>query len=259
MTTPAKAVFFDVDGTLLSHTTGGIPASATAALHELQARGISVVVCTGRALSELNALGVDFPFDAYLLLNGQQCLDRKRRVFYDRPLEGDAIAGVLGLFNEREVPIYLISADGLYLNFVDDRVRSAQAAISSDIPPVREYAGERIYMAGAYAHVADEPALRDRLGDVTITRWHKNGIDIVCAGAGKVQGIEAFLERTGIAAEETVAFGDAENDIEMLRLCGTGVAMGNAEPDVKAVADLVSTDIDEDGIANGLRALGLIK
>ncbi|MDJ1122257.1 Cof-type HAD-IIB family hydrolase [Olsenella sp. YH-ols2217] len=258
MTKPVRAVFFDVDGTLLSHETGGVPASATAALRQLRDQGIAVVVSTGRALSELDALGVDFPFHAYLLLNGQQCLDHGRHVFYDRPLEGDALAGVLALFNEREVPIYLIGADGLFLNFVDDRVRSAQAAISSDIPPVRGYAGEPIYMAGAYAHVADEPALRDRLRDVTITRWHKNGIDIVCAGAGKVQGVEAFLERTGIAADECVAFGDAENDIEMLRMVGTGVAMGNAEPDVKAVADLVTSDIDADGIANGLRALGLI-
>ena len=63
----------------------------------------------------------------------------------------------------------------------------------------------------------------------------------------------------GIKAEETIAFGDAENDLEMLKFAGIGVAMGNGEEQVKAQADYVTADVDDDGIAKALRHFGLIE
>ena len=58
--------------------------------------------------------------------------------------------------------------------------------------------------------------------------------------------------------EEIMAFGDAENDIDMLEYAGIGIAMGNGDDGVKAVADFVTRDIDEDGIAYALKHFGLI-
>ena len=75
---------------------------------------------------------------------------------------------------------------------------------------------------------------------------------------GKVVGIEKMLEHHGITKEEIIAFGDGENDLEMLAFAGVGVAMGNADEEVKEVADYVTTDIDDDGIWNACKHFNLI-
>ena len=71
-------------------------------------------------------------------------------------------------------------------------------------------------------------------------------------------GIQRYLDVLGIQPEEIIAFGDAENDLEMIRFAGIGVAMGNAEEPVKAIADFVTADIDDDGIEKALKHYNLI-
>ena len=77
-------------------------------------------------------------------------------------------------------------------------------------------------------------------------------------GVHKASGIEAALEFLGIDRADSVAFGDGFNDLEMLAYVGVGVAMGDAPPEVKAVADRITGSPEEDGIRNGFAALGLI-
>ena len=77
-------------------------------------------------------------------------------------------------------------------------------------------------------------------------------------GNGKADGIRAALERYNLKAEETIAFGDGENDIPMLQICGIGVAMGNAKQLVKDSADYVTLSVREDGVSAALRHFGLI-
>lgn len=61
-----------------------------------------------------------------------------------------------------------------------------------------------------------------------------------------------------IAIADTMAFGDGGNDIAILRQAGIGVAMGNANDDVKAVANYITSSVDDDGIANALKHFGVI-
>lgn len=85
-----------------------------------------------------------------------------------------------------------------------------------------------------------------------IVRWNEDGVDIISARGGKSEGIRYFCERFGIRQNEVMAFGDAENDIDMLRFAQIGVAMGNAQDCVKKEADYVTADVDEAGIQNAL-------
>ena len=89
-------------------------------------------------------------------------------------------------------------------------------------------------------------------------RWHPLFTDLIPEGSSKAVGIECLLKHFGIRREETMAFGDGANDIEMLDYVGTGVAMGNAADIVKAHADYVTDSSDDDGIANALTRLGII-
>lgn len=72
------------------------------------------------------------------------------------------------------------------------------------------------------------------------------------AASGKTTAIKALAEISGISLEDTVAFGDDLNDVEMLRLCGTGVAVNNAIPEVQEAADEITLSNDEDGVAEWL-------
>ena len=83
-------------------------------------------------------------------------------------------------------------------------------------------------------------------------------MDIVANTGGKVAGIKEYLKTIQVDKSETMAFGDGENDIGMLQFVQTGVAMGNAEPIVKEIADYITDSVDEDGIMNALTALKIL-
>ena len=78
-------------------------------------------------------------------------------------------------------------------------------------------------------------------------------------GINKATAMRIYLEHVGIARENRVAIGDGPNDLQMMEYAGTGVAMGNAREEVKERADLVTADIDDDGIWKAFEALGLIR
>lgn len=255
-----KAAFFDVDGTLLSHKTKQVPQSARAALEKLKAAGVKCVVATGRQIKEMQKLPVgDIPFDGYITLNGQLLLDENRNVLHGTPLTGKAKEHLLRLYNEKIIPALLVEVEDVYLNFVDERVRTVQEAISSAVPPLGEYSGRDIYQVCAYMAEGDEAVLSPIVDDCVMTRWNLGGMDIIAKGGGKVTGIKRYLEANGISPEEIIAFGDGENDMEMLQFAGIGVAMGNAWENVKRCADYVTADIDDDGIEKALKHFGLIE
>lgn len=254
-----KAAFFDVDGTLLSHKTKSVPQSAREAIAKLRASGIQCIVATGRQITEMMKLPVaDIPFDGYITLNGQLILDGQRNVVHGTPLTGKAKEYLVKMFTENQIPALLVEKEAVYLNFVDDRVLAVQEAISSAVPPFGQYTGGEIYQVCAYLGKGEETLLAEIADECVMTRWHFGGMDIIAKGGGKVTGIQRYLEQKGITPEETIAFGDGENDVDMLRFCGIGVALGNAEDEVKLAADYITSDIDDDGIANALKHFGLI-
>ncbi len=255
-----KAAFFDIDGTLLSHASHSVPQSARDGLEALRAKGIRCVVATGRQKEALDALPVaDIPFDAYLLLNGQMILDAEKRLVDSVPMEGPARDYLLQCFRKREIPVLIVQETGMYVNFLNDHVRQAHQRISSEVPPVGEYEGGDIYQICIYITEADEWKLEDLREACLVTRWNQDGLDIVARGGGKEKGIEKYLKAMDLKPEEIIAFGDAENDVGMLKLAGIGVAMGNAGEAARAAADYITADIDDDGVAKALRHFGLIE
>lgn len=254
-----KAAFFDIDGTLQSFVTKQMPQSARNAIAKLQEQGIKCIVATGRQLGVMEKLSVaDVPFDAYLTLNGQMLHDREKKLIHGVPIRGKAREYLLKCFREHTFPSMLVEERDVYVNFVDDHVESVSRWLAAPNPPVREYTGAEIYQVNAYLRPDTEHFLDPVREECTFSRWHYGGMDVIARGGGKMVGIQRYLEMAGIEPAETIAFGDAENDREMLRFAGIGVAMGNADPDTKAVADYVTASVEEDGIEKALRHYHLI-
>lgn len=254
-----KAAFFDVDGTLLSYKTRQVLPSAKAAITKLQERGVLCIVATGRHISQLEKLPVaQIPFDAYLTLNGQLMLDKEKNVLFGSPIEGEAKKFLIEKFNDHTYPAVMVEQKQMYLNYITDHVLEVNRIISIVPPPLSDYRGGDIYQVCAYLLPEEEHLVDPIAEDCVLTGWHYGGKDIIAKGGGKMAGIRRYLELIGIKPEEIIAFGDAENDLEMIRFAGIGVAMGNAEESVKAVADYITADIDDDGIEKALKHYNLI-
>ena len=110
-----KALFFDVDGTLLSHKQGIIPQSTIDAIHAAQARGVKAIIATGRDIVELDKLPIhDVDFDAYLTLNGNICLDSNRTMFDGNPIDQGELEVLVSIFQAGRIPFVLIGEETLY-------------------------------------------------------------------------------------------------------------------------------------------------
>ena len=81
-----------------------------------------------------------------------------------------------------------------------------------------------------------------------ITAWWDKAVDIIPINCGKGNAVNAILDYYGFSKDEAIAFGDGENDVEMLEAVGTGIAMGNAKDEVKAKADFACQSVENDGI-----------
>ena len=104
-----KAVFFDVDQTLLSHRDRRIPPGTAASIPALQEEGIRTIISTGRHMLELDVLDeTGIRFDGYSIMNGQMCLDADRKPFYEAPITGPDRDKLIRLYKERTVPVVLV-------------------------------------------------------------------------------------------------------------------------------------------------------
>lgn len=254
-----KAAFFDIDGTLFSHTIHAIPESTKRTVKLLREKGIKVFIATGRSLKETKRVPLgDMKFDGYVTLNGQICLDAEEKILFEAPIKGEDGAYLLDVFVNKKFPLAIVEKDRIYINYIDDSVIRAQKSVNIPLLPIKEYQGAPIYQFIGYMNWEETGKIAPKIPNCKITRWYDEGIDIISKDGGKANGIQKVLEFYGMTKEEIIAFGDSDNDMDMLEFAGIGVAMGNAEESVKAVADYVTTDIDEDGIWNACRHLELI-
>ena len=163
-----------------------------------------------------------------------------------------------GIFNAKKIPFVLIGENDRYINYVNETVVRTQNETKGTIPDLGEYHGEQVYQILAFVPEKTKKLLDDLLDECAVTSWNDTGIDIIPKDGGKSAGIEMFLEEQGLDRSQIMAFGDGENDMDMLEYAGIGVAMGNASDKVKAVADYVTDTVDNCGIEKALRHFELI-
>lgn len=249
-----KAAFFDVDGTLFSHTMKKFPESTLNALRLLKEKGIQIFLSTGRSFEEAQNLPWEgIWFDGCVLLNGQMCTDAQGNLLYGNTLEGEDKAYLLNAFEKNELSLIIVEQNRQYMNFLDDAARRGLEYVSIPAPEVGKYEGNDIFQFIAYLTREEEEKLQPKIPNCKFARWYEEGVDIIPKSSGKMVGIRKMLEIHNLKREEIIAFGDGDNDADMMEFAGIGVAMGNAVAVTKNAADYITDHINEDGLWNALK------
>lgn len=256
-----KAIFFDIDGTLVSFNTHRMSEYLKEKLHELQAKGVKLFISSGRARLVMNNLD-DYPFDGYVEMNGAKTT-LGEEVIDSHPLSRETSLQIAAIAERENVSCWVFADTVAGINHGSPQANEVADMINLhpdhflDLPQIaREHT---VYEYTIFFD--DEQASRllfPILKDVAYTRWHPYFLDIVPEGLSKSYGASKILERIGVKREECMAFGDGGNDIPIIEYAGIGVAMGNATDDVKAVADYVTDTVDEDGIVTALEHFGVL-
>lgn len=254
-----KIIFFDIDGTLIDIHTKQISENTLGMLHRLRERGILVCLATGRAPAALPKLeGV--VFDAYLTFNGSLCYNATQTIF-SNPIPTAQVQKLIANAAALGRPVSIATRQRLAANGSEPDLADYYAIAKLELtvdPNFAQTSQEEIYQVMLGCRPKDFPAILQDVPDVKIVVSWDRAVDVIPANSGKEAGIRAILRHYGLSVENAMAFGDGNNDIEMLRTVGTGVAMDNASPELKAVADDVCGPVTQDGVYHYCLTHGLL-
>ena len=257
-----KAIFFDIDGTLVSFDTHKIPDSTVKALYKLRKQGIKIFIATGRFIGDINNLG-DIEFDGYITLNGAHCISSKRQdIFFNSIPKADIEALMRRIKEPDTFPCSFVTKEGTFGNYIDDKVEALSKLVHLPVPqiiPLDNISEKEIFQVELYVNRQKEQELmRTVFTHCESNRWSDFFADINAKGSNKGLGIEKMIDYYGIKREETMAFGDGGNDIPMLEYANYGIAMGNASENVKKSAGYITDTVDNDGVWNALVHYGIL-
>jgi Cof subfamily protein (haloacid dehalogenase superfamily) len=193
---------------------------------------------------------------AFVFLN-DECGMMKDELL-SNPIRDEELQAWLDFAKENNLCTMVFTRDNMLLAQPNEIGLKLRNQLEFEMPPVVDIDAmrkETVYQIIAIMPGEMDGHVAELLPHCRLPRWHPAFTDIVAQGNSKAAGMEAICRHYGFRQEETLAFGDGGNDIEMLQWAGTGVAMGNAADEVKAAADMVTTDVDNEGIENAINKL----
>lgn len=244
-----KIAFFDVDGTLVDMKKKKISPKTVEMLQGLRQRGILICIATGRTPVTVPQFeGVEF--DAYLTFNGSLCYNGAN-VIFSSAIPAEDVQKLIRNAAAMGRPVSIATKDRVTANGYDDDLAEYYSFAGIPLEVTEDFdavSRQEVYQVMLGCRQSDHPRLLQGVRGARITGWWDRAVDVIPASCSKGRGIEKILEYYGFRREEAIAFGDGNNDIEMLQAVGTGVAMENASPQLKTVADDVCGHVAEDGI-----------
>ena len=277
-----KIIFLDVDGTLINYE-AKLPESAAQAVNEARKNGHRVYLCTGCSKAEILQRNL-CETDGLIGGNGAYVEDHEQVILH-QGLSKEEVKHIVDWCNNRHLGFYLEANSGMYCNDYmleqgpETMIKYAQGK-GADLSMAKEIAETFV---NGFIHVTGKDLYREDVNKISFilsdyqdhldskkefvgleaNTWGGKGEtalfgDLGPSGITKKHAIEVLLEYLHADRKDTIAFGDAKIDIEMLDYCEIGVAMGNGGPEIKAMADMITDDVDEDGLYHAFQKLNLI-
>lgn len=258
-----KALFFDIDGTLVSFKTHRIPHSTISAIEQAKARGVRIYISTGRPLSIINNIGeIADLVDGYIATNGAYCMVGNE-VIHCGEIPRRDVDTFMRLADEQGFSCMVVGEHDLAIYNGDEKINAIFRGVLNvkDIPenvPMEPILRQRILQLTPVMTEEEEARLMTQLPGCIACRWCPDFMDITAKGADKGNALKIMAAHQHIDIQETMAFGDGGNDLSIIQDAGIGVAMGNANECLKQAADYVTTSVDEDGVYNALKHFEVI-
>lgn len=266
-----KAAYFDVDGTLVNFSQHILSDTDRASLDALRAKGIKIFLATGRHITAIDK--IQYPVDGVVSNNGALSYLAKNgpapvqdfdafEVVGANPFPADVAQGVGQILHDCHLASMFSTSYATLINRYDAEIEQSLDILKFPklkVVPTLEIIKEPIYEFTIFVTPEEEaPYFGRYLDRMAPARWCKQFTDFNVLGVTKALGIDQTIAKLGIKLEETISFGDGGNDIPMLEHAAIGVAMDNSLPEVKAAADFITKDVEENGVTYALKTLGII-
>lgn len=268
-----RAILMDMDGTLLGKSQVAVSTRNMVAVQKAIERGVHVIPCTGRVYDMLPPQLLTQKGIRYIVTShGARAYDciTKTSLYEDliSPEQASELMKILegkGLYNEiaADETIYFEKSviENVDMSLVPEHhvwyVRdNCYTAVEK---PSEYFLKNGIGLEKMNIYGIPEELQQDIFDKITATGYiqHTRGaagpnLEFQHAGMQKLKAVDAILEKLGVSYEETLAIGDSSSDVEIIKACGVGVAMGNAPDDIKAYADYVTGINTDDGFAQAI-------
>ena len=248
-------IFSDFDGTLLK-TDFTVDKSTADAIRGYVGRGGKFVVCTGRMSRSLDGwldyLGLSGERIAVVGFQGSYVADTAGNVLYECTVPHESVDKILAFAEKFNLYTHFYDADYVYINEENEinlEYNRLTAAPLKTVGNLRAYLKAHPGLPVLKVMIVVDPADAERIcaecekedfGEVDHYMSSTSFLEFASESGGKGAGLKKVAELYGVPVEKTIAIGDSQNDISMLKAAGLGVAVGNARSDVKAAADYVT-------------------
>ncbi len=250
-------VFFDIDGTLANGTV--IPDSAKKALRKLRENGDLIWICTGRPIHYVKKNFYQYA-NGYICSNGREAYTCCEKIF-DRPLsmaERKTITDKLDAVGAGYT--FMVGKQGYYFG-PQEGYDYITSHMHSEFYMNQDLGDKKVYNFDVWFKDRDHfKQIQEALDGLAILNPHGPILtaDATVIGVDKGTAISYVAQYMKVPVEHTYAFGDGINDLLMFPAVGHTIAMGNGQQALKEQAEFVTTDINEDGVYNGLKHFNLI-
>ncbi|MBR2825384.1 MAG: HAD family hydrolase [Solobacterium sp.] len=272
-----KYIFLDIDGTLYSTEIRRTPESALIAIKKARQNGHKVFLCTGRTWCEC-AEYFQYETDGFIFGAGS-CIYTDGKFIFDQPIPTLDVMEIIKSADELNLAYLQEGKRHSYCNqsgyewsldyfSTDDKTPEEKKQKLDSLSILYDelgYKNEDIYKVFYFSKEMEplkkhEKQLQEpyRLVVTHADEGVLCGAEVTNKALTKSGGIKQVLEYYGASQEDTIGIGDSMNDIDMIQYCHIGIAMGNALPKAKEIADYVTTDILDDGIYHAFEHCGLI-
>jgi Cof subfamily protein (haloacid dehalogenase superfamily) len=254
-----RLIATDLDGTLLDET-GSVPARNRDALVRAMERGVLVTIATGRMFRSANCfaseIGVKIPLICY---NGAMARSPDGGTLYHHRLDLGIARRALAVFRERGIYVQSYIDDTLYIRDADDEKFAfylkhygimgeaiGDVIYEPSVPPTKLLA---MTSGIEESHVLTREFSGAFGPDLYVTSSDANFVELMNPVVNKARGLTALACDLDVPMENVMALGDGENDVEMLRAAGVGIAMAGARQSAKEAARDIAPANGECGVA----------
>ena len=267
-----KLIALDLDGTLTDDKKN-ITSHTLEALMQVQHQGVRVVLASGRPPYGMRPLARQLHLEQYggiiLCYNGGHVEDcTTGEVYVERQLPEEVLPMLHRFQQESGMTLMTYYEDKIYTEHPDDEYVGISAFNNKmQVVGLTDFVSQaprplnKCLMVGPHdKQVVWEKKIREATSSqLYVCHSTPYFIEILPKGIDKGPSLVSLCHRLGISPSEMMTFGDSNNDKQMILLAGIGVAMGNADDDIRQVADFVTLDNNSDGVAHALKHFNLIK